>query len=508
MRFPGIIPAVTTPFDADGALDLPALERNVSRAARGRRARLRRHRHDGRGRLAERAERAAVVEAVVAAADGRAPVIAGVSSGTPGASVAYARDAAAAGAEAIMLLPPLGYHGDEREIVAFYAAVADGAGLPVMAYNNPQSSGTDMPVELIARLAAEMPGRRRGQGVLGRRAPDRRAARRRPRHRDPGRRRRLGARGPAGRRHGLGLGRGRLRPGRVRRALRSVRGGRPRARAGRLRPAAAARAARHDAQARRSTSRPRRTRSATPAAPSAPRACRSTRRTAWCSRPPSTRSRHPPPSDGRRAAPACTAPPAQHRAAPAQQLRRGRLAHGGDAHPRDHGRRGPAARRDDARAQALVRARARRPAAPAHARATRPRRDVGRHPPAADAPRRRLGRALHRGLRLPAHVRPRHDRRRHRARGDGHGGGERARDAGPARHAGRPGRGARRGARRAGARGHAAQRPELPPRRRPSGRGSRPRPRGLRPGLRRQLLRAAARGRRRARRSTRPRPPR
>ena len=85
------------------------------------------------------------------------PVIAGVSSGTPAASIAYARDAAAAGAEAIMLLPPLGYRADEREIVAFYAAVAKGAGLPIMAYNNPEATGgIDMPPALIARLVAEV----------------------------------------------------------------------------------------------------------------------------------------------------------------------------------------------------------------------------------------------------------------------------------------------------------------------------------------------------------------
>ena len=42
-------------------------------------------------------------------------MIAGVSSGTPAASIAYAADAAAAGADAIMLLPPLGYRADERE---------------------------------------------------------------------------------------------------------------------------------------------------------------------------------------------------------------------------------------------------------------------------------------------------------------------------------------------------------------------------------------------------------
>ena len=43
-----------------------------------------------------------------------------------------------------MLLPPLGYRGDEREIVAFYRAVGAVAGLPLMAYNNPEASGTDM----------------------------------------------------------------------------------------------------------------------------------------------------------------------------------------------------------------------------------------------------------------------------------------------------------------------------------------------------------------------------
>ena len=55
-----------------------------------------------------------------------------------------------------MLLPPLGYRGDEREVVAFYRAVGAAAGLPLMAYNNPEASGTDMPPALIARLAAEV----------------------------------------------------------------------------------------------------------------------------------------------------------------------------------------------------------------------------------------------------------------------------------------------------------------------------------------------------------------
>ena len=55
-----------------------------------------------------------------------------------------------------MLLPPLGYRADARETVAFYRAVADASTLPIMAYNNPEASGVDMPPALIARIAAEV----------------------------------------------------------------------------------------------------------------------------------------------------------------------------------------------------------------------------------------------------------------------------------------------------------------------------------------------------------------
>ena len=59
------------------------------------------------------------------------------------------------------------------------------------------------------------------------------------------------------------------------------------------------------------------------------------------------------------------------------------------------------------------------------------------------AARRRLGRRLHRGLRLPADVRARDDRRRHRPRRDRHGRGHRARDGRAPRRPRRAGRGAR-----------------------------------------------------------------
>jgi dihydrodipicolinate synthase/N-acetylneuraminate lyase len=156
VRFPGIIPAVTTPFDANGAVDHDAFARNLT-------ALLDAGVHGfvvtgtmGEAGSLTREERRLVVETAVRAAGGRVPIIAGVSSGTPDISIAFATDAVEAGADAAMLLPPLGYRADARETVAFYRVVADAIPLPIMAYNNPEASGVDMPPALIARIAAEV----------------------------------------------------------------------------------------------------------------------------------------------------------------------------------------------------------------------------------------------------------------------------------------------------------------------------------------------------------------
>jgi dihydrodipicolinate synthase/N-acetylneuraminate lyase len=84
------------------------------------------------------------------------PVIAGISAGTADAAVAYARDAA--GVDAVMCLPPLGYRADLPELIAFYAAVAEGAGLPVMLYNNPEASGVDLRAGDIVAIADQVEG--------------------------------------------------------------------------------------------------------------------------------------------------------------------------------------------------------------------------------------------------------------------------------------------------------------------------------------------------------------
>src|SRR4051794_22675045 len=98
MRFEGIIPAVTTPFDANGSVDTTALRANVGALLDAGVSGIVATGTMGEAGSLTTEERRAVVGAVADEVEGRGPVIAGVSSGSAAQSVAYALDAAAAGA--------------------------------------------------------------------------------------------------------------------------------------------------------------------------------------------------------------------------------------------------------------------------------------------------------------------------------------------------------------------------------------------------------------------------
>ncbi len=110
----------------------------------------------GEGGSLSREERREVIETVVGAAGG-APVCAGVSAPTAEQAATYAKDAAAAGADGAMVLPPLLYRADERELIEFFGSVAGATDLPLLVYNNPLGSGSDLEPELLATIAREVP---------------------------------------------------------------------------------------------------------------------------------------------------------------------------------------------------------------------------------------------------------------------------------------------------------------------------------------------------------------
>jgi 4-hydroxy-tetrahydrodipicolinate synthase len=142
----GVWAPIVTPFAADGLLDVHAVpaivDWLVSRRVRGLLA------LGTTGEAAHCTDREAVslVEAVVSAAAGRVPVVAGSGRASTAATIEMSRRFADAGAEAVFVLTP---HADRMRMdhaafTAHYAAVASACPVPVFAYHMPGATGVDL----------------------------------------------------------------------------------------------------------------------------------------------------------------------------------------------------------------------------------------------------------------------------------------------------------------------------------------------------------------------------
>ncbi|RUP02936.1 MAG: dihydrodipicolinate synthase family protein [Mycobacterium sp.] len=94
----------------------------------------------------------AVVDTTLTAVNGRVPVVVGVSDLTTANTIRRARYAEQAGADAVMILPVSYWKLSDREIAQHYRSIGESIGIPIMAYNNPATSGVDMSPELLVTL--------------------------------------------------------------------------------------------------------------------------------------------------------------------------------------------------------------------------------------------------------------------------------------------------------------------------------------------------------------------
>ena len=97
-------------------------------------------------------EREAVATTVLGTVAQRVPTLVGVSSITTERTLHHARLAEKLGASALMVMPLSYWKLTEAEILAHYRKVAGATSLPVVVYNNPATSGVDLPPEMLARL--------------------------------------------------------------------------------------------------------------------------------------------------------------------------------------------------------------------------------------------------------------------------------------------------------------------------------------------------------------------
>jgi len=156
-EFHGIIGYTITPFSAGGEqLDLPALGESIERLIHGGVQAIAPLGSTGEGAYLSDSEWQQVAEYSLARIDNRVPSIVSVSDLTTAGAMRRARFAQAHGADAVMVLPTAYWKLGEAEILQHYRAIGDAIDIPIMLYNNPATSGTDMSVELILRIVREV----------------------------------------------------------------------------------------------------------------------------------------------------------------------------------------------------------------------------------------------------------------------------------------------------------------------------------------------------------------
>jgi 4-hydroxy-tetrahydrodipicolinate synthase len=152
-EFHGVLAALITPFTESGdALDTGALTANVERLLRGGVAGLVPGGSTGEFTTLSHAERRELVEATVAAAAGRVPVVAGTGALSTRETVALSVHAERAGAAAVMVVPPFYDALGWPELLAHFAAVADRIAIPIMYYNLPSASGVTLDADQLREL--------------------------------------------------------------------------------------------------------------------------------------------------------------------------------------------------------------------------------------------------------------------------------------------------------------------------------------------------------------------
>ena len=148
-----ILTAIVTPFDHDGAVDEQAFVNLM--------AHLRANGSDGFvvcGTTGEAStlsddEHLGVIELAVAERPEGATIVAGVGSNDTRHAVHLTRRACELGVDALLSVNPYYNRPSRRGIVAHYREVSRAADRPIVLYNIPQRTGSDMPNDLLAELA-------------------------------------------------------------------------------------------------------------------------------------------------------------------------------------------------------------------------------------------------------------------------------------------------------------------------------------------------------------------
>ena len=152
IQWKGIMPAVTTKFNENDALDLKMFEVNIK-------AQLEAGVHGVvlGGTLGEAStlldeEKRTLTRFTTEIVKGKVPILMNIAEQSTKGAIDAAHKAEEDGAQGLMMLPPMRYKAGDRETVAYFKAVAKNTSLPIMVYNNPVDYKIEVTLDMFEEL--------------------------------------------------------------------------------------------------------------------------------------------------------------------------------------------------------------------------------------------------------------------------------------------------------------------------------------------------------------------
>jgi 4-hydroxy-tetrahydrodipicolinate synthase len=142
-----------TPFTGEGSVNLGALGRLIDFHVEHRSSGVLLLGSTGEPILLTREERRSVIEAAVDHANGRIPIMCGVSAPSTAETIENARHAKDAGVDCGLMVQPPYVKPTQAGVYRYFKDVADAVDLPIVIYNNPDRCVVNVEPETVARLA-------------------------------------------------------------------------------------------------------------------------------------------------------------------------------------------------------------------------------------------------------------------------------------------------------------------------------------------------------------------
>lgn len=151
----GMLPATVTPFNPDGSVNYAMIAPVVDHVFEGGAKGIVPIGGTGEYTMLSNEERRKIVEASVEATNGRGPVIAGLLSPGYADNMQVAKDAKAAGADAVMLILPFYATGHDQGMADYVRRFRDEIDMPIVFYEIPGRTGIRIGIDHMAKLAEE-----------------------------------------------------------------------------------------------------------------------------------------------------------------------------------------------------------------------------------------------------------------------------------------------------------------------------------------------------------------